>query len=110
MPEPAAAAEPLRFAVVGCGVIGPQHGRAIAASGGRAVLVAAADPSIDRAEKLTAEFGGTPYADLGDVLARDDVDAVSICTPSGYHVEMALAALAAGKHVIVEKPTDVSVA
>lgn len=101
--------EPLRFAVVGCGVIGPQHGRAIAGTGGRARLVAAVDPIPERAEKITAEFGGEPLESFAAALARPDVDAVSIATPSGYHVEMALAALAAGKHVIVEKPIDVGV-
>jgi UDP-N-acetyl-2-amino-2-deoxyglucuronate dehydrogenase len=97
------------FAVVACGVIGPPHGRAIAGLDGRARLVAAVDPVFERAEKLTAEFGGEPLESLAAALDRPDVDAVSICTPSGYHVEMALAALAAGKHVIVEKPIDVSV-
>lgn len=100
----------LGFAVVGCGVIGPQHGRAITGSGGRARLVAAVDPVFDRAAALTAEFGGDPLTSFDEVLARGDVDAVSICTPSGYHVDLALAALAAGKHVVVEKPIDVSTA
>lgn len=99
----------LGLAVVGCGVIGPQHGRAITGSGGRARLVTAVDPVLERAVALTSEFGGQPLTSFDEALARPDVDAVSICTPSGYHVELALAALAAGKHVIVEKPIDVSV-
>ncbi len=102
--------EPLGFAIVGCGVIGPQHGRAIAALAGRARLVATVDVVVDRAAELAGRFGGQASDDLAAVLARPDVDAVAVCVPSGRHVDIATAALAAGKHVVVEKPVDVDVA
>ncbi len=100
----------MRFAIVGCGVIAPTHAEAIAALGAGHELVAVVDPHPERAQAFTAVHGGTPGADLTAVLARADIDAVAVCTPSGTHVEIAVAALEAGKHVVVEKPVDVSVA
>ena len=45
---------------------------------------------------------------MESLVARDDVDGVIVCTPSGYHLEPALAAIEAGKHVVVEKPLEVT--
>jgi len=59
--------EPLRFGLVGCGVIGPIHAEALAALPD-ALLVAAADLDIERAQRLTAQYGGTPYHDLQSML------------------------------------------
>ncbi len=98
----------MRFAIVGCGVIGPLHARTIAALGGRAELVATVDVREDRATALAGEYGGKPYTSLTEALARPEVDTVAVCVPSGRHVDIALQALAAGKHVVVEKPVDVS--
>ncbi|MGH3373203.1 MAG: Gfo/Idh/MocA family protein [Actinoallomurus sp.] len=98
----------LRFAVVGCGVIGRQHADSIAQMGERATLVLAVDEVVEV---------GRPFADERDIefttsltaaLARDDIDAVAVCTPSGTHAKLTVAALDAGKHVIVEKPLDVN--
>jgi predicted dehydrogenase len=100
----------LRFALVGCGVIGQVHARSIAALGGRARLVLTVDAVADRAEKLAAEHGAAHSTSVAEALARDDVDAVAVCTPSGLHAETTIAALDAGKHVVVEKPLDVTVA
>ena len=100
----------LRFALVGCGVIGQVHARSIAALGGRARLVLTVDAVVDRAEKLAAEHGAEHSTSVAEALARDDVDAVAVCTPSGLHAETTIAALDAGKHVVVEKPLDVTVA
>ena len=98
----------MRFALVGCGVIAPTHVRALLDLPGRAELVVCSDVVPERAQALAAEFGITaaPYA---DVLADPTIDAVTVCTPSGSHAEVGVPALLAGKHVIVEKPMDVSV-
>ncbi|HEX4356315.1 MAG TPA: Gfo/Idh/MocA family oxidoreductase [Pseudonocardia sp.] len=101
---------PLRFALVGCGVIGQVHARSIAALGDRARLVLTVDAVADRAAKLAAEHGAAHSTSVAEALARDDVDAVAVCTPSGLHAETTIAALAAGRHVVVEKPLDVTVA
>lgn len=102
--------EDVRFAVVGAGVIGAQHASAIAALGGGARLVLAVDPLAERGQKLAASHGAESTTTLTEALARPDIDAVAVCTPSGLHAEQTVAALRAGKHVIVEKPLDVSVA
>jgi predicted dehydrogenase len=96
----------LRIAVVGCGVIGRIHADTIAALGPRASVVLAVDESADRAQALHERWTSS-YA---EALSAKDVDAVAICTPSGTHAELVVAALDAGKHVIVEKPLDVSMA
>jgi UDP-N-acetyl-2-amino-2-deoxyglucuronate dehydrogenase len=95
------------FAIVGCGVISRTHARAIAALPD-AHLVTAVDVEPERAAALTAQFGGEPETDLGRALSRADVDIVSVCVPSGLHAEVGCLAAAAGKHVLVEKPIDIT--
>jgi UDP-N-acetyl-2-amino-2-deoxyglucuronate dehydrogenase len=99
---------PLRFALVGCGVIARTHARALAQLAGRAELVACSDVDPERAEALAAEFGLKAMT-FDDVLADPDIDAITVCTPSGRHAEVGVPALLAGKHVIVEKPMEVTV-
>jgi predicted dehydrogenase len=71
----------------------------------RCTLVAIADTDIDKARDAAAHFG-IPHvsADPRDVIQRDDVDVIDVCTPSHTHFELAWAALEAGKHVLCEKP------
>jgi predicted dehydrogenase len=67
-----------------------------------------ADRHADRAAKLAQQYGVAAYASLAELLDHPELDAVCICTPSGEHVANAAAALDAGKHVVVEKPVDVT--
>ncbi len=97
----------MRFALVGAGVIGALHARTIAGLDG-AGLDVVVDIEPGRAERLAREYGAKPSTDLHEALAMPDIDAVAICTPSGNHADLAEAALKAGKHVVVEKPLDVS--
>ena len=97
-----------RFAIVGAGVIGTQHGLVLSQLADRAELVAVVDLQRDRAEKLAAERGGQVFTSLTDALAGEDVDVVAVCTPTGAHGEVAVEALEAGKHVIIEKPAEVT--
>ncbi|MGW0413871.1 Gfo/Idh/MocA family protein [Streptomyces collinus] len=100
----------LRFGVVGCGVIGSLHARVLsgyAPLAERARLVAVASPSPERARRL-AEETGSEATDVAALLDRSDIDVISVCTPSGLHAELGLRALAAGKHVVVEKPVEVT--
>ncbi|MEZ6134344.1 MAG: Gfo/Idh/MocA family oxidoreductase [Pirellulaceae bacterium] len=97
------------FGIIGCGMIAGFHARAIADIP-EARLVACYNRTAPKADKLVAEFGGEAYTDLDQMLARDDLDVVTICSPSGAHMEPCLAAAQAGKHVIVEKPLDVTLA
>ncbi|MCA9132588.1 MAG: Gfo/Idh/MocA family oxidoreductase [Planctomycetales bacterium] len=95
------------FGIIGCGMISKFHARAIADIPG-AKLVGCYNRTAPKAEALAQEFGGEATTELEQLLARDDLDVVSICSPSGAHMEPCLAAARAGKHVIVEKPLDVT--
>lgn len=92
-----------QFALIGCGVIGQVHAWAIAHAPG-AKLLYACDIIPERAEKLARQHGATPITDYRAALALPGVDAVSIALPHFEHAHVFLEALAAGKHVICEKP------
>jgi predicted dehydrogenase len=72
-------------------------------------LVAVVDPHTDRAEKLAAEHDAATFSSLTEALAEVETDVVSICTPTGTHGPLAIEALRAGRHVIIEKPAEVTV-
>ncbi len=95
------------FGIIGCGMIAKFHARAIAEIAG-VKLVACYNRTAPKAEALAEEFGGQAYTDLDAMLARDDLQIVTVCSPSGAHMEPTVAAACAGKHVIVEKPLDVT--
>ncbi len=97
------------WAIVGCGMIAKFHARAIAEIKG-SKLVACHSRSLEKAIEFTNVFGGTAYDDLSKMLANPAVDIVTICTPSGAHLEPGMAAAQAGKHVLVEKPLEVTIA
>jgi len=97
------------FAIVGCGVIAPFHARAIRAAG-NATLRAVVDINPEAAKRRGREFGVEAYTDLRRVLERPDIEAVCVCVPSGMHAEIGVQAAQAGKHVVVEKPIDISLA
>lgn len=99
--------EKLRFGIIGCGVIGRLHAEAITGIPD-AQLVAVADIIPERAQKLAAEFQAKPYVDFQEMLAREQLDVVDICTPSGQHGEHAGQVMRSGRHVIVEKPMEIS--
>ncbi len=100
---------PLGFAIVGCGMIARFHARALAEVPG-AKLTALVSRSADGARKMATELNLDVgrHTDLAEALARPDVDVVIITTPSGAHLEPAVAAARAGKHVVVEKPLEIS--
>jgi UDP-N-acetyl-2-amino-2-deoxyglucuronate dehydrogenase len=95
------------FAIIGCGMIANFHARAIREIAG-AKLLACFNPTVAKAEKLAGEFGCAAYTDLDKMLAHPGLNIVTIGSPSGAHLEPCLAAAAAGKHVIVEKPLEVT--
>jgi predicted dehydrogenase len=96
------------FALVGCGMISEFQSQAIGALPD-AEVVAYYDAVESLATKRAEEYGARAYAELGALLEDPGVDVVSICTPSGSHLEPALAAAGAGKHVMVEKPLEITV-
>ncbi|MEX0682764.1 MAG: Gfo/Idh/MocA family oxidoreductase [Dehalococcoidia bacterium] len=95
---------PLGVAVIGTGSIANAHLYTYQRAE-RAHLVAVVDVDETRAADAAKRFGADRvHTDYHDVLAANDVQTVSICTPPFLHVEMAVAALNAGKHVLCEKP------
>jgi predicted dehydrogenase len=102
---------PLGVALVGCGMIAHFHARALAEVPNTR-LVALVSRSKESARKLADELklDLACYTDLGQALARSDVHLVIVTTPSGAHLELAVAAARAGKHLVVEKPLEVSTA
>ena len=91
----------VRVAVVGVGSLGQHHAR-IAAASEAAELVAVVDPQEDRGREIAARVGTEWVASLEAVLDR--VDAVQVAAPTGCHHDLGLQVLAAGKHLIMEKP------
>jgi len=100
---------PLRVGIIGVGNIAANHARGYQAAGAR--IVALADPASAALARRAVEWGvERTFADHRQLLAMAELDAVSICTPNALHGPMTLAAAAAGKHVLCEKPVSLSLA
>lgn len=97
------------WGIVGCGMIAKFHAKAIAELKG-SKLVGCHSRSPDKANAFANEHGGTGYDDLEQMLKNPNIDIVTICTPSGAHLEPAVLAAKYGKHVLVEKPLEVTTA
>ncbi len=95
------------FGIVGAGVIGATHADAIAMLPG-ARLVAVTDVHPDRAQALAGQHGCRAEPTLEAMLARPDIHVVSVCVPTGLHAQVGVRAAQAGKHLVVEKPIDVT--
>jgi len=97
-------AKRVRVGVIGAGAIGPAHINGFRQASG-AELTAVCDVDKARAEAAAAEFAVSHvYTDYRKMLADGVVDAVSVCTPNNTHMRITIDALAAGKHVLCEKP------
>ncbi|MBR1123498.1 Gfo/Idh/MocA family oxidoreductase [Bradyrhizobium lablabi] len=99
----------LGVGILGAGFFGAYHARAIAALDG-ARLAAVCAEQLSLAEAFAAEHEGKPYGDWRAMLDDKSVDVVAITAPHHLHCELAMAALQAGKHVLLEKPMALSVA
>jgi predicted dehydrogenase len=97
----------LGVGVVGCGAIGPAHAQA-AHELEETELIAVCDVVEEKARALAERFGVDWYTDYDKMLQREDIDVVSICVPSGLHSDLGIKAAKAKKHIICEKPLDVT--
>ena len=95
---------PLRVAFLGCGSITRVHSRHLKALTG-VVLPSYASRDAAKADVYRREFGGAAsYGSYADAINSPDIDAVVVAVPPKHHLDLTLQALAAGKHVLVEKP------
>ncbi len=97
------------YGIVGLGNIGPVHAQAVNAVKG-ARLVAVCDTRAELAKEFAQKYGGTAYTDLGAMLKHPGLHAVSLCVPSGLRADLAVKVARAGKHVMSEKPLEVTTA
>ena len=98
----------MRFGLAGAGRIGAVHARNLAASNS-AVLVAVADPDIERARGIVEAHGGTVADDFDALLADVSIDAVVIASPTTLHSEQVIAAARAGQAILCEKPLSLNI-
>ena len=97
----------LGFGIVGTGMIAHFHAKAIQAMpGGR--IAGCFNQNADKANAFAVEYDCKAYSTLEELLADPEVGIVTICTPSGAHRDPAIAAAKAGRHVVVEKPLEIS--
>jgi len=99
---------PVSFALLGYGRVAPTHTDAIQELGPDAEIVAVCDNNPDALARGIDATGAQGFTSLGEMLQQAEIDVVSICTPSGYHAEHGILVARAGKHLLVEKPMDVS--
>lgn len=98
----------VKWGIIGCGIISRLHGEAISMAD-NTELVAVCDIIEERAQATAEKYGVKKvYIDYHDLLADPEVEVVSICTPSGMHGEMVQAAARAGKHILCEKPMEIT--
>jgi len=93
----------MKFGILGCGMIANIHAAAINKIED-AVLLGVSDPCEAFAKSFAEKYGVQIYHDYDAMLNDKNLDAVCICTPSGFHADAAIKALQAGKHVVLEKP------
>jgi dTDP-4-amino-4,6-dideoxygalactose transaminase/predicted dehydrogenase len=105
----AAKAKAIRFGVIGLGIMGQEHARTIA-SNSLAKLVAVTDIQERTGRKVAADLNCKWFDSVDEMIGSGDIDAVVIATPHWQHGELAVKALKAGLHVLVEKPLTVTVA
>ena len=99
--------EPYKFAIIGVGNIGKFHIQAVQhIPQARVSVICENNEEVGRAQAQAC--GAIWVKDFQEAVQRPDVDIVSICTPSGTHTEIGMAAARAGKHLLVEKPLDIN--
>lgn len=105
----------MNFAIIGCGRISKNHVEALVNNYDQCKLVAVCDVIIEKANERKKLYENrinelvNVYTDYKDMLNKENIDCISICTESGYHATIAVDCLNAGKHVLIEKPMAMTV-
>jgi len=97
-----------RVGIVGLGMAVTPHARSLMELGNRAEVVAAYSRSARRRETFGAQFPFPPTGDLNSIFDDPDIDIVAVLTPPDSHLDLVERAAAAGKHVLLEKPLEIS--
>jgi UDP-N-acetyl-2-amino-2-deoxyglucuronate dehydrogenase len=100
-------AETYGFGIIGCGLVSDFHGRSISDLD-NARIVCATDMDSDRAKAFAEKYGGKVLGSSEEVCAHPEVSVVSVLTPNAHHAEHVIRAAEHGKHVIVEKPPEMT--
>ncbi len=95
------------FGIIGAGMIAGFHAKSIAHLE-NARLVGCCAKNIGNAKKLAVEYNCTAFTDYKELIRSDEIDIILIATPSGFHMEPALEAARYGKHVLCEKPMEIT--
>jgi len=95
------------FGIIGAGLIADFHAKALADIP-NAKLIGCCDKIQDRAKKLADKYDALAFESYEEMLKSDDINIATIATPSGFHMEPTIAAAEAGKHVLCEKPLEVT--
>ncbi len=98
----------LGVVVIGAGDMGRRHAQHWQAAGAK--LIAVCDPDLERAQSVANSFGALALVNPDEAFMRDDVELVSVCTPTFLHARYSIQALEAGKHVLCEKPAALTLA
>lgn len=98
----------INFAIIGCGHIAKKHADAITNSDG-AHLVAVCDTIPEKMDFYSETYKVNTYTDIEQLLINENIDVINICTPSGYHKNIAIQAAKHQKHIIVEKPIALTI-
>ena len=96
----------LRVAIIGTGAICPSHIQGYLQFEEKCQIVALCDLYLEKANQLNEQYhlGAKVYSDYEEMLQKEDLNLVSVCTPPYTHAEISIASLDSGKHVLVEKP------
>ena len=97
----------VKFGIIGTGAIAAMHAKALEACE-KAELVSVFDKVTERAAKFAEQYEVRAIDDFEKFLADPEIDAVTVATPTGIHGQVALPAAKAGKHILCEKPLDIT--
>jgi predicted dehydrogenase len=101
--------ETIRFGIIGCGMISRFHAEGIKNTPG-AVIAGCYDAYKPGADAFGKKYGVPVYDTFDEIVTDAEIDVLSICTPSGLHTPLAVAAIKNGKHVMIEKPMSLTLA
>ena len=98
----------IRVGIIGCGSIARQRHAAEYNKNPNVEIIGYYDALTQRAESLAEKFGGRVFKSCEELLACEEIDAVSVCVANNAHAKMSILAMEAGKHVLCEKPMAVT--